>query len=129
MKRCLVLIWAFLGAGILSMNAQSIVKDEITPDGIRLVQVTPDDAVCSVNLDITLKGNVIQSVEYTRGCNGNAKGINALIKDMTMDEAIKRLDGITCGKLKTSCPDQLAKSLKLIKKHKATLVQQFSAKK
>jgi hypothetical protein len=33
---------------------------------------------------------------------------------MTVEEAIRRLDGITCGKRGTSCPDQLAKVLKAL---------------
>ena len=57
---------------------------------------------------------MILKVVYTRGCEGNAKGIGALIKDMTVEEAIRRLDGITCGKRGTSCPDQLARVLKAI---------------
>lgn len=87
-----------------------IEKDE-TIDGIRYVSAVPSEIVCSVRIDIQLKGEVIDSVVYTKGCNGNAKGIGALIKGMTVDEAISRLKGITCGKRPTSCPDQLAKVL------------------
>ena len=88
----------------------TIEKDE-TIDGVRYVTAVPSKIVCSVRIDIQLKGEVIDSVAYTKGCNGNAKGIGALIKGMTVDEAISRLKGITCGKRPTSCPDQLAKVL------------------
>ena len=91
-----------------------IVSDEVK-DGIRYVVATPSAKVCSKQIDIQIKDNVIQSVVYTRGCEGNAKGIGALIKDMTVEEAIRRLDGIQCGKRGTSCPDQLAKILKAMK--------------
>ncbi|MFA5738989.1 MAG: TSCPD domain-containing protein [Bacteroidales bacterium] len=37
------------------------------------------------------------------------------MKGMKIDGAIDRLDGITCGKRTTSCPDQLAKALKAIR--------------
>jgi uncharacterized protein (TIGR03905 family) len=47
------------------------------------------------------------------------QGIGALIKGMKIDEAIDRLDGITCGKRTTSCPDQLAKALKTIRDKEA----------
>lgn len=90
-----------------------IVSDEVK-DGIRYVVATPSSKVCSKQIDIQIKDNVIQSVVYTRGCEGNAKGIGALIKDMTVEEAIRRLDGIQCGKRGTSCPDQLAKVLKAL---------------
>ena len=92
----------------------AILKDEIV-DGVRYVVATPSAKVCSKQIDIEIKDGIIQKVVYTRGCEGNAKGIGALIKDMTVEEAIKRLEGITCGKRGTSCPDQLAKVLKALK--------------
>lgn len=88
-----------------------IIKDEVV-DGIRYVTAAPSAMVCSKQIDIQIKDGIIQSVVYTRGCDGNAKGIGALIKGMSVEEAIKRLEGITCGKRPTSCPDQLAKILK-----------------
>lgn len=91
-----------------------IVKDEIV-DGIRYVTAAPSAIVCSKQIDIEIKDDVILKVVYTRGCDGNAKGIGALIKDMKVDEAIRRLEGIKCGKRPTSCPDQLAKVLKSLK--------------
>ena len=89
----------------------AVVKDEMV-DGVRYVTATPSAKVCSKQIDIEIKDGIIQKVVYTRGCEGNAKGIGALIKDMTVEEAIRRLEGITCGKRPTSCPDQLAKVLK-----------------
>ncbi len=91
----------------------TIIKDE-TVDGIRNISALPCKKVCSKRIDISIKDGIIESVVYTGGCNGNAKGIGALIKGMTVEEAIKRLDGITCGNRGTSCPDQLAKVLKAI---------------
>ena len=90
-----------------------IISDRVE-DGIRYIVAAPSAKVCSKQIDIQIKDGVIQSVVYTRGCEGNAKGIGALIKDMTVEEAIRRLDGITCGKRGTSCPDQLAKVLKVL---------------
>ena len=92
----------------------AVVKDEVV-DGVRYVTATPSAKVCSKQIDIEIKDGIIQKVVYTRGCEGNAKGIGALIKDMSVEEAIKRLEGITCGKRGTSCPDQLAKVLKSLK--------------
>ena len=91
-----------------------IISDEVI-DGVRYVSAAPSAMVCSKQIDIQIKDGIIQSVKYTRGCDGNAKGIGALIKGMTVEEAIKRLEGITCGKRPTSCPDQLAKVLKSLK--------------
>lgn len=88
----------------------NIVRDEVI-DGIRYITAAPSALVCSVRIDIHLKGDVVDSVVYTRGCNGNAKGIGALIKGMKVDEAIIRLKGIDCAGRGTSCPDQLARVL------------------
>ena len=93
------------------VDDDKVVSDEVK-DGVRYIVATPSAKVCSKQIDIQIKDDVIQSVVYTRGCEGNAKGIGALIKDMKVDEAIRRLDGINCGKRGTSCPDQLAKILK-----------------
>ena len=94
-----------------TVNDYKIVSDEVV-DGVRYVTATPSAKVCSKQIDIEIKDGIIQKVVYTRGCEGNAKGIGALIKDMPVEEAIRRLEGITCGKRGTSCPDQLAKVLK-----------------
>lgn len=118
MKHLVLFIFIFL-AGSAALHAQSITSDKTGENGIRKIEVTPDDVVCSIKIEIELKGDEIQSVVYTRGCNGNAKGIGALIKGMKIDEAIDRLDGITCGKRTTSCPDQLAKALKAIRDKEA----------
>ena len=91
-----------------------IISDEMK-DGVRYVTAAPSAKVCSKQIDIVIKDGIIQKVVYTRGCDGNAKGIGALIKDMTVEEAIRRLEGITCGKRGTSCPDQLARILKSLK--------------
>ena len=66
---------------------------------------------CSSAIDIELKDGVIESVQFTGGCNGNLKGISALVKGMTPEEAISRLKGVRCGFKSTSCPDQLARAL------------------
>ena len=69
------------------------------------------NGVCSKEIDIELKDGVIDSVQFTGGCNGNLKGIGAIIRGMDVNEAIKRCKGITCGSKATSCPDQLAIAL------------------
>ena len=66
---------------------------------------------CSTCIDIELKDGVIDFVKFTGGCNGNLQGISALVKGMTPQEAISRLNGIRCGFKATSCPDQLAQAL------------------
>ncbi|WP_160671457.1 TIGR03905 family TSCPD domain-containing protein [Clostridium sp. C8-1-8] len=67
--------------------------------------------VCSKQVSFDIVDNKISSVNFVGGCNGNLKGISSLIEGMEVNEAIKRLKGITCGNRDTSCPDQLSKAL------------------
>ena len=70
---------------------------------------------CSRAIDIELdENNVIRKVAFDGGCNGNTKGVAALVQGMKADEVIGRLENIRCGFKPTSCPDQLAKALKEI---------------
>lgn len=71
---------------------------------------------CSRQIIIDLNDDkTIDNVKFVGGCDGNLKGIGALVKGETIDNVINKLEGITCGFKKTSCPDQLAKALKEIK--------------
>ena len=69
--------------------------------------------VCSQLIRVELDGDTIKKVEFIGGCNGNTKGISSLVKGMNVQDAISRMEGITCGYKTTSCPDQLAKALKI----------------
>ncbi len=68
--------------------------------------------VCSASTKVVIEDGIIKDVEMLGGCNGNIKGIVALIKGMEAEEAVKRLSGIRCGFKTTSCPDQLAITIK-----------------
>lgn len=68
--------------------------------------------VCSRAIHVELDGDTIKSVEFVGGCAGNTMGISHLVKGMNVDEAIQKMEGITCGYKPTSCPDQLAKALR-----------------
>ena len=46
------------------------------------------------------------------GCDGNLKGIARLLPGMKAEDAIARMEGTTCGRKPTSCPDQIAQALK-----------------
>lgn len=67
---------------------------------------------CSKEIAFELEGGKVKNVKFTGGCNGNLKGICALVDGMPADRVIKRLEGIRCGLKNTSCPDQLANALK-----------------
>lgn len=66
---------------------------------------------CSRKIEIDVENGVIVNAAFVGGCSGNTQGVCALVKGMTVEEAIKRLRGIHCGPRPTSCPDQLARAL------------------
>ena len=82
---------------------------------IQTVQYITTD-VCSKFITVTLEDDIIKSVEFFGGCNGNTKGIATLVIGLTVDEVIEKLSNITCGGKTTSCPDQLSKCLIKYKK-------------
>ena len=68
--------------------------------------------VCARKFTIQVEDGVIQSVKAEGGCSGNLQGVAALLRGMTPEEAVSRIEGIRCGMKKTSCPDQIAQALK-----------------
>ena len=96
------------------IDGMKIILD-IENNGERKITAIPE-GVCSREIDIVLEGATIKSVVYTGGCDGNLKGIGSLLKGMKVGDAVSRLEGITCGRKSTSCPDQLAKALRAISK-------------
>lgn len=70
---------------------------------------------CSTSIDVEVENGKIKFVEFFGGCNGNLKGIASLVTGMNVDEAITKLKGIRCGFKTTSCPDQLAHALEMLK--------------
>ena len=63
---------------------------------------------CSTQIDIEVEGDIIKSVSFTKGCNGNLQGVSRLVEGMKCEDAIAKLRGIKCGAKNTSCPDQLS---------------------
>ncbi|HJG78131.1 TIGR03905 family TSCPD domain-containing protein [Phocaeicola barnesiae] len=70
---------------------------------------------CSSQIDLEVEDGILKEVHFIGGCNGNLKGISALVKGMKVEEVISRLEGIRCGYKPTSCPDQLCQALKTLK--------------
>lgn len=68
--------------------------------------------VCSSLIHLDVENDMIKSVEFIGGCNGNLKGISKLVEGLTVQDAISKLSGIQCNGRTTSCPDQLANALK-----------------
>ena len=67
---------------------------------------------CSREIAFEIEDGKVKNVQFFGGCNGNLKGIGALVDGMEVAEVIRRVEGIRCGLKSTSCPDQLAQALK-----------------
>ena len=67
---------------------------------------------CSQRILFDVVDGKVRNVQFIGGCNGNLKGIAALVEGMDVQDVIARVEGIKCGMKSTSCPDQLAQALK-----------------
>ena len=70
------------------------------------------NGTCSSSVEVELEGNVIKNINVIGGCNGNLKGIMALLRGMTVEEVEEKFSGIRCGMKPPSCPDQIAKAVR-----------------
>lgn len=70
---------------------------------------------CSQMIYFDIEDGKVRNLRFVGGCNGNLKGISALVEGMDVDAVIEKVEGIRCGMKSTSCPDQLAKALKQAK--------------
>ena len=91
----------------------TLISDQVE-GGIRKAAFQTCNVVCSRQIDIELADDVVRSVRYTGGCHGNTQGIGALVAGMKKADVIARLEGIDCKGRGTSCPDQLARALKML---------------
>lgn len=69
--------------------------------------------VCSSSIQFEVENGCVKNVRFEGGCNGNTTGISKLVEGMKIEDVINRLEGVKCGFRPTSCPDQLARALKL----------------
>ena len=67
---------------------------------------------CSSQISFDIVDGKLHNVIFTGGCNGNLKGIGALVEGQDAKDVASRLEGIRCGFKSTSCPDQLSQAIK-----------------
>ena len=58
--------------------------------------------VCARKIELEIEDEIVVSAKFIGGCAGNTQGVAALVKGMSIDEAISRLSGIRCGFKPTS---------------------------
>jgi uncharacterized protein (TIGR03905 family) len=79
---------------------------------IKMVYKYSTRGTCSRSIEFELDNGIVSNVRFEGGCNGNLKGIGAIVEGMKAEDVIARLEGIRCGFKSTSCPDQLAQALR-----------------
>ena len=67
---------------------------------------------CSSQISFDIVDGKLHNVIFTGGCNGNLKGIGALVEGQDAKDVAARLEGMRCGFKSTSCPDQLSQAIK-----------------
>lgn len=70
--------------------------------------------VCSRQIDFDIEDGKIHNLSFLGGCNGNLKGIAALVEGEEVEKVKEKLKDIKCGFKNTSCPAQLSKALENI---------------
>ena len=72
---------------------------------------------CSSRIDFEINDGTLHNVKFVGGCNGNTKGVSALVEGMKAEEVVGKLENIKCGFRNTSCPDQLTQAIKKVLKN------------
>ena len=67
---------------------------------------------CSGQIDVELDGDIIKSVKFYGGCNGNLQAISRVVEGMTVEQIEGYFTGISCNGKGTSCSDQLAQGVR-----------------
>lgn len=68
--------------------------------------------VCSRTIDFEIENNIVTDCKFNGGCPGNTQGVSRLCLGRPAEEVIGLLAGVKCGTRPTSCPDQLAETLR-----------------
>ncbi|MGL5330294.1 MAG: TIGR03905 family TSCPD domain-containing protein [Peptostreptococcaceae bacterium] len=73
------------------------------------------NGVCAKSILMNIEGEVLKDVVFDGGCAGNLIALKQLVEGKNINEIIEELENIPCKDRGTSCPDQLAKALKIYK--------------
>ncbi len=73
------------------------------------------EGVCCRQMEIEVEGDILKSVKFYGGCDGNLQGISRLVEGQSVERVISLLRGVDCRGKGTSCPDQLSRALSSIK--------------
>lgn len=66
---------------------------------------------CARRIKLSIENEIITSLEFVGGCDGNLKGISSLAIGNKASVVASLLKGIDCDGRGTSCPDQLYRAI------------------
>ena len=69
--------------------------------------------VCAKSILLDLEDDVLVNVVFEGGCDGSLIALKHFVEGRHIDEIIDELEYIPCRNRNTSCPDQVAKALKI----------------
>lgn len=69
--------------------------------------------VCAKSILLNIEDDVLLDVVFDGGCDGSLIALKHLIEGKNINEIIEEFEYIPCRNKNTSCPDQLAKALKI----------------
>ena len=69
--------------------------------------------VCSKSILLNIEDDILLDVVFEGGCDGLLIALKHFVEGKNINEIIDKLEYIPCKNKSTSCPDQLAKALKI----------------
>lgn len=69
--------------------------------------------VCAKSILLNIEDDILLDVVFDGGCSGSLIALKYFVQGRNIDEIIDQLEYIPCRNKDTSCPDQLAKALKI----------------
>lgn len=79
---------------------------------MKKIDILPEGVCCDrITVEVDDDDDVIRSVHFDGGCDGNGKALARLLAGMRITQAAKLLAGVDCEGKGTSCADQLSRGL------------------
>lgn len=85
--------------------------------GVKILYRYYTKGVCSKSILLNIEGETLIDVVFEGGCDGSLIALKHYVEGRNINDIIDELEYIPCRNKKTSCPDQLAKALKIYREH------------
>ena len=90
----------------------SNMPNQVSPKSHKQRYILKGCCASSLEFDCDTQKDTIHNLTIFDSCPGNSTALAKLVEGMSIAEVIRCLEGIDCKKRGTSCPDQIAQSLK-----------------